>query len=125
MSKQDNHNYFYSTISELNKQIEAHERIIEGLRIAKQLWTEKKEAELNIIPTNQPLTRELIRKVLKGANRPVQTVELIDLLYSGKTVTERYNLIKHLSVIFNQMKDELMIEKKKGVKGSFYSLIDK
>ena len=74
------------------------------------------------IPSNLPLTRDLIRAYLKGYSTPVQTVETIEMLYPNAEGELRTKLIKTLSVIFNQMEKEgeIAIEKKKGVKGNLY-----
>lgn len=115
--------YVTEAICELDKQIIAHERILLELRTARQIWVTHNPQPIQVIYRNpDKLTRALIVKVLKSCNNPVQTVQIIDLLFSELSANDRREKVQHLSVIFNQMKKDLEIIKKAGVKGNFYRL---
>ncbi len=115
--------YIQDAIAELDRQIEAHERLLEHLRGLRQMWIDHEPQQALIIERNPPkLTRDLIRNMLKTFSAPVQTVQLINIIYSELSDTDRWNHTKHLSVIFQQMKSELEITRKPGVKGCFYAL---
>jgi hypothetical protein len=112
-------------IDRLNEQIADHERAITDLKFNIKVWLENDAPqEVKLMLPNSPLTRDLIRNFLKGYRQPVQTIRVIDLLYNNKSEEERNKLIKTLSVIFNQMEKEgeIVIEKRSGVKGNFYTL---
>lgn len=112
-------------IDRLNEQIADHERAITDLKFNIKVWLENDAPqEVKLMLPNSPLTRDLIRNFLKGYRQPVQTIRVIDLLYKNKSEEERKKLIKTLSVIFNQMEKEgeIIIEKRSGVKGNFYTL---
>lgn len=114
-------------INQIDAQIDSHKKIIEALEIAKEFHLMEMPETPRIFPKNVPLTRELIRQYFSVSKKPVQTVEIIDLLYPEIGVLQRGKLIKTLSVIFNQMAEEgeIKIEKKQGVKGNFYTYINK
>ncbi len=112
-----------AVIAELDSLIEIHERILKDLNLSKQIWLNFAPPELTIVNSSLPLSRELVRKVVKSAAQPIQTVQIIDILYPDKNVEEKYYLTRHLAVILSQMakKGELISEKRKGEKGNFYT----
>lgn len=114
-------------LAQIDAQIATHERAIANLKLSRQMWIDEPPQPVGFVRKNSPLTRDLIRNVLKGYGQPVQTVQLIDILYSDITAEEKSKLVKTLSVIFNQMEKEgeVTIEKRPGVKGNFYKWVAK
>ncbi len=110
-------------VDKLDEQIVVQKQILEHLEKSRQMWLEQQPEEVQFFKLGEPLTREYVRNFLKGYRQPVQTTQVIDILYPNDDVEQRYNHIKHLSVMFNQMKDkgEVIVEKREGVKGNFYS----
>jgi len=121
--KQEIPKHIQDIVNQLNEQISHHEIAIETLRLQVKMWLKYQPAPQKLFPSNSPLTRELVRNYLSSYGQPMQTVQFIDLLYKNISEEERNKLIKTLSVIFNQMakEGEIIIEKRKGVKGNFYS----
>lgn len=114
----------HAVIAELDSLIEIHERILKDLNLSRQIWLNFTPPELTIVNSSLPLSRELVRKVVKAAAQPLQTVQIIDILYPDKNVEEKYYLTRHLAVILSQMakRNELIAEKRQGLKGNFYRL---
>jgi hypothetical protein len=111
------------TIDLHKNQIVIHQQAISDLEFYIKMWLERPPPEpQRIMRINSPLTRDLIRNLIRSYGQPLQTVQIIDLLYKGQHHEERVKLIKTLSVILNQMEKEgeITIEKRKGVKGNFY-----
>ncbi|MES2331936.1 MAG: hypothetical protein V4539_20180 [Bacteroidota bacterium] len=109
-------------IAELDKQITQHETILANLRAARASWIDFKEPLPQVIPDNPTLTRELVLELITGFGEPMQTAQIIELLYGNKSDEERYYLTRHLAVMLNQMvkAGKLKTEKKSGVKGNFF-----
>ena len=111
-------------ISLIDKEIETHEKALAQLRKMRGIWSKYQPPKVQVIDSNKPLTRDLVRLFLKGYKQPIQTTEIIQILYSSRNDEDRYNLTKHLSVMLNQMakSGELIAESKAGVKGNFYTI---
>jgi len=109
-------------IADLKAQMAYHVDAIEKIALTIKMWQKHPPEPQRAMKTNSPLTRDLIRNLAKGYGQPLQTVQIVDLLYKGQTDEERSKLIKTLSVMLNQMEKEgeITIEKKPGVKGNFY-----
>jgi hypothetical protein len=78
--------------------------------------------------SNKPqLTREFVREFMKYRKkwtfRPIQTKEIVNAFYKNATEEEKTKAIKILSVVLNNLEKsgEVSIERKKGIKGNFYS----
>ena len=76
---------------------------------------------------NAPLSRDMIRDILRDNPNPISTAELIDLIYSGKTDEKRNQLISVASVMLNQLvrTGELEKYRPKGKQGNLYRWIQK
>jgi len=112
-----------SQIAESQDIIKTHQKIIKNLEFVKDQWLKQRPLLIRLTKKNSPLTRDLIRNFLQGYRMPVQTVKIISLLYDYKDQDKIDKLVKTLSVILNQMvkSGEVIMERKPGVKGNFYS----
>lgn len=111
----------------INDQIAFHKDQIKSLEFTLKMMKEFPPQPAVWMKTNSPLTRDLIRVFMENIKKPVRTVDAIDILYPTYTDEKRSHMIKKLSVVFNQMEKEgeIKIEKKKGVKGNYYTWIKK
>lgn len=107
------------------KQVERLKTEIESLHTEKGKYLNFLSTIPNLIKKNQPLTKEYIREFMKKAEKPVQTVDVIDILYDSISDEEKTRLIKNLSVIFNKLvRDKVVsVEKVAGLKGNRYKWI--
>ena len=114
--------HLQSIIAEIDKQIFYHEATLANLKSTRKAFIEKQPHPQKMMKINFPLTRDLVRNLMRGYGQPMQTVQIIDILYKGITEEERTKNIKTLSVILNQMEkaNEITSERKAGVKGNFY-----
>ncbi|HUM52462.1 MAG TPA: hypothetical protein PK431_11630 [Chitinophagales bacterium] len=120
--KQDIPAHIRIIVRQIDEQIDRYQDFIKRLEAQKQMYLTQMPDTPRMFPENIPLTRSLIRNFIEGYRHPVQTVETIELLYPKANEDEKNKLVKTLSVIFNQMaaEGEVIIEKRKGVKGNFY-----
>lgn len=111
-------------IANLDRHIEEQQALVTQLKGVRKLWLEYKEPEFSLIDQNPKFGRDMVMKFLKMYKQPVQTVQTIDILYKGLNDEQKYNLVKHLSVIYNQWTKAgiLISETRKGIKGNFYTL---
>ena len=109
-------------------QINFHEAQIKSMELAQSAYVKYQPYQVQFTQIDAPLTRDLIRNFLKGHNNPIRTVDIIDLIYRGKSENEKSALVKTLSVMLNQMANntqEIEIIKKAGTKGNYYKWIKK
>ena len=112
-------------IKQIDELIAQHEHIIALLKEKRKIF--ELAPPMYIFESAPKLTKDYIRDYMKIQTRPVQTVEVIGVLFSGISKEDRNKAIKTLSVIFNTLEKDgqIKIEKKPGTKGNFYSWIQK
>ena len=116
-----------SVLNSIDEQIAYHEQKIKDLKFTLKMLIENPPPKTELIPFNAPLTRDLIRRYMRMIKTPVRTIDAIETLYPNVKDEKKRKLIKTLSVIFNIMEKgrEITIEKKKGVKGNYYTWVKK
>ncbi len=122
--KQEYSPYVLNAVKQIDEQISHYQQLIKTLQFHRKMWLEHNPDPVNLPLSYLPLTRDTIRNFFKMYSQPMQTVSIINMLYHNKTDEEKSKLVKTLSVILNQMEKEgeILIERKKGIKGNFYQL---
>ena len=110
-------------VKQIDEQIAQYEHLI-GLLKEKRVFFEKADPIL-LFETAPKLTKEFIRDFMRFQVNPVQTVQVIEILFPQEPQEVKDKYVKTLSVIFNTLfqDGQVKIEKKKGVKGNFYTWI--
>ena len=112
-------------IPAIEAMIADYEQRIANLRFTLKMLKENPPPPVYFLPGNpKSLTRDLIRQFMSQLNgRSIQTVQVVDIFYPNADEKTKTKAIKTLSVVFNNLeKDgEVTKEKKKGIKGNFYT----
>ncbi|HVX51160.1 MAG TPA: hypothetical protein VHB48_13425 [Chitinophagaceae bacterium] len=108
-------------LQELQNEMEMHRSAIRYLHQMYETFLLNPPEPKNI--TAPVLTKDLVRITMQRMDKPLQTVEIIDMFFYDLGKERRAKMIKTLSVMLNQMErdGEITSEKKAGVKGNFYS----
>ena len=109
------------------EQIAFHKQKIADWEFTLKMLKENPPPVVSFIAMDETISRNKIRTFMRNINKPVRTVDIIDLLYPKTTEERKRNLIKVASVILNilEKNGEVSIEKREGVKGNYYHWVKK
>lgn len=109
------------------EQIAFHKQKIADWEFTLKMLKEAPPPVVNFTRIDDTISRDKIRNFMSQINKPVRTVDVVELMYPHVAGEKKSKFIKVVSVIFNVLEGlgEVKVEKKLGVKGNFYTWIKK
>ena len=112
-------------IEQIDAQIAHYKGLIENLELTRKRLLEQPPSKVHFIAHNPKVSKDFVRTFLRQIRKPVRTVDIVEMSFSGLSDEERTKTIKTLSVVLNTLEKDgkIKVEKKPGVKGNFYTWI--
>jgi|SRR6266700_401842 len=113
-------------LKSLEDQIAYYEERVAALKLTLKLMREQPPQPAYFFNENAKITKELVRKFMQQVKKPMQTVEVVNILYPRAEQDVKDKAVKTLSVVFNTLEKDGQIksEKQEGIKGNFYTWIE-
>jgi hypothetical protein len=105
----------------------SHKETAERLKFLLKNLIENPPPRIHFIQENPKLGKEYVRNFMRKVMKPVRTVDVIEMCFPNADEETKSKQIKLLSVTFNTLVKDgtVKMEKQKGVKGNYYSWVEK